>query len=74
MSAFVRPHYEKAPIAEALIDVRVSDPDAVTLEQLTKAADALAEEFSAPQPIQQFQVAFQAGPGPTPGGFFNSQA
>ena len=73
MSEFVRPHYEKAPIAEAIIDIRLAAPDAVTLDQLTEAADTLADELPNRQPIQQFALGFQAGPEGA-GGFFNNQA
>jgi uncharacterized protein (TIGR04255 family) len=72
MSEFVRPHYQNAPIAEALIDIRVANPDAVTLERLTAVADALASEFPNRQLIQHMQMGFQAGPD-APGSFFNAQ-
>jgi uncharacterized protein (TIGR04255 family) len=74
MSEFVRPHYEKAPIAEALVDIRVAKPDAVTFEQITRAADALAEEFPGRVPIQQVMFGIQAIPGNVAqAGFTNNQ-
>src|ERR1700733_4656695 len=73
MSEFSRPHYEKAPIAEALIDIRVANPDALTLDQLTAAADALAGEFPSRHPIQQLMFGFQAAAPSAAHGFMNNQ-
>jgi uncharacterized protein (TIGR04255 family) len=73
MSEFVRPHYEKAPIAEALIDIRVVKPDAVTIDQLTRAADQLAEEFPTRHQINQLMFGFQAAPDSAAAGFMNNQ-
>jgi uncharacterized protein (TIGR04255 family) len=73
MSEFTRPHYERAPIAEALIDIRVANPDALTLDQLTAAADALANEFPIRHPIQQLMFGFQAAQPNAAPGFMNNQ-
>jgi uncharacterized protein (TIGR04255 family) len=73
MSEFTRPHYERAPIAEALIDIRVANPDALTLDQLTAAADALAGEFPIRHPIQQLMFGFQAVQPNAAQGFVNNQ-
>ncbi|WP_316181522.1 TIGR04255 family protein [Bradyrhizobium sp. SZCCHNRI1009] len=72
MTEFVRPHYERAPIAEALIDVRVANPDAITLDQLTSVADALAEEFPIRHPIQHLMFGFQAATPEAATGFMNT--
>lgn len=73
MSEFIRPHYQNAPIAEALIDIRVANPDAVTLQQLTGIADALSSHFPNRLPMQQMQMGFQADPNAGLGNFFNAQ-
>jgi uncharacterized protein (TIGR04255 family) len=58
MSEFVRPHYRNAPIAEALIDIRLMSPDAVALDQVTHAADGLTASFSVRHPISMVQLGF----------------
>lgn len=72
MTDFVRPHYENAPIAEALIDIRIANPDAVTLDQLTRVADALVGEFPVRHPIQQLVFGYQVAPN-ADAGFVNNQ-
>ncbi|WP_167772391.1 TIGR04255 family protein [Bradyrhizobium frederickii] len=61
MSEFVRPHYRNAPIAEALIDIRVARPDLVTMEQITLAADQLAERFPVRHPMNTIEFGFDFG-------------
>jgi uncharacterized protein (TIGR04255 family) len=74
MTAFVRPHYTRAPIAEAVIDIRVANPGAVALSAVTEAADALAKEFPSRLPIQQFQMGFQTdASNPASSQFTNNQ-
>lgn len=58
MSEFVRPHYQNAPIAEALIDIRLAHPDAVTLEQLNGAAASLREAFPAQHAMNEIEFGF----------------
>lgn len=58
MSEFVRPHYPNAPIAEALIDIRLVYPDAVTLEQLTRAADEMIAAFPDRKPLHLVEFGF----------------
>jgi uncharacterized protein (TIGR04255 family) len=60
MTAFVRPHYTRAPIAEAIIDIRVANPGEVALTAITEGVEALTDEFPSRLPIQQFQMGFQA--------------
>ncbi|MEH2596871.1 uncharacterized protein (TIGR04255 family) [Bradyrhizobium sp. AZCC 1577] len=63
MSEFVRPRYQNAPIAEALIDIRVMQPDAVTLDQLTSTADALGNAFPVRHPINYVEFGFDFAAG-----------
>lgn len=74
MSDFIRPHYSKAPIAEALIDVRISNPEGATVDVLTKIASALAPKFPTRHPIQHFEVGFQADNQQGSAQFINNQA
>jgi uncharacterized protein (TIGR04255 family) len=60
MTAFVRPHYTRAPIAEAIIDIRVANPGEVALSAVTEGAETLKEEFPSRLPIQQLQMGFLA--------------
>jgi uncharacterized protein (TIGR04255 family) len=72
--SFVRPHYSRSPIAEAIIDVRTANPSAVDLDSLERAALQLATEFPAQLPIYQYQMAFQADlKAPGEGQFSNNQ-
>jgi len=74
MSEFVRPHYDKAPIAEALIDIRVASPDTVTMDQLTSSAVGLGQDFPTRHPIHQLLFGFQAVPDSgQAAGFMNNQ-
>ncbi|MCK1629676.1 TIGR04255 family protein [Bradyrhizobium sp. 162] len=61
MSEFIRPHYRNAPIAEALIDIRVAHPDRVTMEQITLAADELTELFPVRHPMNVIEFGFDFG-------------
>jgi uncharacterized protein (TIGR04255 family) len=60
MNDFVRPHYQRAPIAEALIDIRFANPDSVSIEALTQVANALSDELPTRMAMQHFEVGFQA--------------
>jgi uncharacterized protein (TIGR04255 family) len=74
MSDFVRPHYSKPPIAEAIIDIRFADPDSVTIERLADVAGALAESYPVKQPIRHFEIGFQADTHLGNAQFINNQA
>jgi len=53
-----RPHYQRAPIAEAIIDLRLVEP--VSLETVKAAADRLKDDFPIQFPIYQFSVEIPA--------------
>jgi len=74
MTAFVRPHYTRAPIAEAIIDIRVANPGEVALSKVTEGAETLTNDFPSRLPIQQLQMGFQADVNqPGTGLFTNNQ-
>jgi uncharacterized protein (TIGR04255 family) len=73
MSPKVRPHYANAPIAEAVIDVRVQSGPTLDFSKLTALADALKERFPARLPMSQMQMGFDVQDPNMPARFINSQ-
>lgn len=63
MSEFLRPHYQNAPIAEALIDIRIGNPDSVTLDQLTSAAAVLEKVFPTKHQMNLFEFGIDLAAG-----------
>jgi len=57
-------HYAKAPITEATIDLRVTLPDGVKIEQLAELQQALQESFPESQKIYVSELSFQFGDEP----------
>ncbi len=57
-------HYAKAPITEATIDLRVTLPDEVRIEQLEVLQQALQENFPESQKIYVSELSFQFGDEP----------
>jgi uncharacterized protein (TIGR04255 family) len=73
MSPTVRRHYGNAPIAEAVIDVRVQSQTALDFSKLTELADALKERFPTRLPMSQMQMGFEVQNPAMPAKFINSQ-
>lgn len=58
------PRYPKAPIIEAIIDIRVRMPKDVSFEQLQKAQTGVSTAFPIVENLHESIVAFGQGPGP----------
>ncbi len=57
-------HYSKAPIIEAIIDLRIILPPEVTLAQLSEVGDAIASRFPERHNFVREQYSFQGGQEP----------
>jgi uncharacterized protein (TIGR04255 family) len=57
-----RRHYKKAPIAEAVIDIRVENDRSVSIEDVESLADSVKSEFPTRLPLHQLQMGFQVNP------------
>jgi uncharacterized protein (TIGR04255 family) len=73
MSPTVRRHYANAPIAEAVIDVRVQTQTEPDFSRLTALADTLKERFPTRLPMSQLQMGFDVQNPTMPARFTNSQ-
>jgi uncharacterized protein (TIGR04255 family) len=58
-----RRHYSKAPIIEALIDLRVTLPDDVTLDRLREFATSLHTRYPVQKDIPEFSAKIETEPG-----------
>jgi uncharacterized protein (TIGR04255 family) len=73
MSSAVRRHYANAPIAEAVIDVRVQTKTAPDFARLTSLAEGLKERFPTRFPMSQLAMGFDVENPAMPARFSNSQ-
>lgn len=55
-------HYSKAPITEAIIDLRVTLPQGFSLEQLADIQARISDRFPTKEPIHVGTLMFEAGP------------
>jgi uncharacterized protein (TIGR04255 family) len=62
----VRRHYNRAPITEAVIDIRFETKDTVSVGDVERISDGLRTEFSTKLPLYQLQMGFQVNPGAEP--------
>jgi uncharacterized protein (TIGR04255 family) len=73
MTRAARRHYSKAPIVEAVIDIRVQ-PDGVSdISKLTDLADELKETFPTRLPLNFLQMGFDVQTPEAPAKFTNTQ-
>lgn len=55
-------HYSRAPITEAIIDLRVTLPEGFAVDQFADFADRISKDFPTKEPIHTGSLLFQAGP------------
>ena len=55
-------HYSKAPITEAIIDLRVTLPEGFSVEQLADIQTRISDRFPTKEPIHVGALMFEAGP------------
>lgn len=55
-------HYSRAPITEAIIDLRVTLPEGFSVEQLTDIHALISDHFPTKEPIHAGSLMLQAGP------------
>ena len=58
----VSKHYSKAPITEALIDLKVTLPEEFSTDDLANIYARISDRFPTQESIQTGSVVFQAGP------------
>lgn len=57
--ATTRRHYKKAPITEAVIDIQIDNVAGKTIDDVTRLADRLKDDFPVRFPVFQLQMGFQ---------------
>ncbi len=55
-------HYSRAPITEAIIDLRVTLPEGFSVDNLADIHDHIIDRFPTKEPVHAGSVMFQAGP------------
>jgi uncharacterized protein (TIGR04255 family) len=55
-------HYSKAPITEAIIDLKVTLPEDFSVDKLTEIHTRISDRFPTQEPIHTGSLLFQAGP------------
>ena len=55
-------HYSKAPITEAIIDLKVTLPENFSVDKLTEIHSQISDRFPTKEPLQASSLLFQAGP------------
>jgi uncharacterized protein (TIGR04255 family) len=55
-------HYSKAPITEAIIDLKVTLPEGFSVNKLTELHSQISDRFPTIEPMQASSLLFQAGP------------
>lgn len=66
----IRPHYSKAPISEAVVDIVVEPSKEANTDQLRQLAESLKDRFPSMMPIRLLKMGFNVGEHPE---FSNSQ-
>jgi uncharacterized protein (TIGR04255 family) len=55
-------HYSRAPITEAIIDLRVTLPEGFSVDKLTEIYTSIRDNFSTKEPMHTSSLMFEAGP------------
>ena len=55
-------HYSRAPITEAIIDLRVTLPEGFSVDKLTEIYTSISDNFPKKEPMHTSSLMFEAGP------------
>ncbi|UPK16089.1 TIGR04255 family protein [Bradyrhizobium sp. 131] len=69
----VRPHYNRAPVVEATIDIGIEAGEPVAADQILMLSEDLKSDFPTRLPLHQLQMGFEVGPDGGPPTFSNRQ-
>lgn len=68
-----RRHYKNAPITEAVIDIQIDNVAGKTIDDVTRLADTLKNEFPVRMPVFQLQMGYQSEVPGAPPEFHNDK-